>query len=165
MKTKFLTETAIIGAIYVALTLLLSPISFGPLQVRVSEALTILPALTPAAIPGLFIGCAVANIIGPYGIYDVIFGSIATLAASFLTYLIRKKNFLVPLPPVIINAVVIGAMLHFIYGVPNLLMCICWVGLGQTISCYGIGYPLLKILKKNEHRYIFEGTHKKERKR
>ena len=80
----------IIAALYAALTIALAPISYGPIQLRVSEALTILPYLTPAAIPGLFIGCLVANILGGLGIYDVVGGSLCTLLAAFLTYLVAR---------------------------------------------------------------------------
>ncbi len=149
MRIKFLSEAAIIAAIYTVLTLVLSPISYGPMQIRVSEALTVLPAVKASAIPGLFIGCALANIIGPYGIYDVIFGSLATLLASLLTYTLRKRKILAPLPPVIINGVIIGGMLHFLYGVPNLPLCMLWVALGQFVACYLLGYPLLRKLMKD----------------
>ncbi len=158
MKIKVMAEAAIIAAIYAVLTLVLAPISYGPLQVRVSEALTVLPAIKTSAIPGLFIGCAIANIIGPYGVYDLIMGSIATLIAAFVTYLFRNKASLAPLPPVIINGIIIGVMLHYIYGIPNLLACISWVMFGQAISCYGLGYPLLRKLKKD--RKISNATKK-----
>ena len=157
MKIRFLAEAAIVAAIYATLTLFLAPISYGPLQLRVSEALTVLPAIKPAAIPGLFIGCVIANVVGPYGIYDVIFGSVATLIASLITYLFRKKASLVPLPPVIINGIVIGAMLHYVYGVPNLLACMGWVALGQLIACYGLGLPLFIKLKNNKRIFMEQG--------
>lgn len=151
MKTKPLIQGSVIASIYVVLTFLFAPISYGVMQVRISEALTILPYFTPVAIPGLFIGCLVANILGPYGVIDMIFGSFATLLSAFLSYRLRSRPFLVPLPPVIINGVVIGALLHFGYGVPvSLIGCILWVSLGQAISCYGLGYPLLKILRRYE---------------
>ncbi|MGL4483633.1 MAG: QueT transporter family protein, partial [Anaerovoracaceae bacterium] len=98
-KTKFLLQAAIIAAIYAALTIALAPISYGPMQVRIAEALTVLPAITPAAIPGLFIGCALANILGPYGALDIILGSTASLIAAVSSYLLRSKPWLVPLPP------------------------------------------------------------------
>ncbi len=155
MKVRFLAEAAIIAAIYAVLTMLLAPISYGPLQIRISEALTVLPAVKVSAIPGLLIGCAIANIIGPYGIYDVILGSLATLIAALLTYALRRKKILAPLPPVIINGIIIGGMLHFVYGVPNLLLCMLWVALGQFAACYLLGYPLLRKLMK-DRKYINE---------
>jgi uncharacterized membrane protein len=150
-NSRYLVQAAVIAAIYTALTLLLMPLSYGVMQVRVSEALTILPAFTPAAIPGLFIGCLVSNMVGPYGILDMVFGSTATLLAAFGSYYFRKKPLLVPLPPVIANGLIIGAMLHYAYGVPlSLPACILWVSLGQAIACYGIGFPLLKYLQKRK---------------
>ena len=148
-NTRFILQAAAIAAIYAALTIILMPFSYGVMQIRVSEALTILPMFTPAAIPGLFIGCLVSNMIGPYGIVDMIFGSSATLLAAIGSYLLRNKPILVPLPPVLTNAFLIGGMLYYVYSVPvSLLGCILWVGAGELIACYLIGYPLLKYLKK-----------------
>lgn len=153
LNTKFLLKASVIGAIYGVLTIVLGPVSFGPLQIRISEALTILPAFTPAAVPGLFAGCVVANLVSPYGIIDVICGSMATLFAAWLSYLLRNRWWLVPLPPVVVNAVVIGGMLHFAYGVPNLPACMGWIALGQIGACYVLGSPLLKLLDR--HSEIF----------
>ncbi len=155
MKSKhvlFLIQAAVIAAIYVALTLALMPFSYGVMQVRISEALTILPYFTPAAIPGLFVGCLLANVIGPYGVLDIVFGSLTTLLAAMGSYLLRKHPLLVPLPPVLANGVIIGLMLHYAYGVPVAAWaCMLWVGLGELISCYAFGIPLMKLLKKHEH--------------
>lgn len=154
-NTKFLIQAAVIAAVYATLTIILMPFSYGVMQVRVSEALTILPYFTPAAIPGLFIGCLVSNMIGPYGLLDMVLGSSATLIAAVLSYLLRKKPLLVPLPPVIANGIIIGSMLYYAYSVPMpLYACILWVGLGELIACYAIGYPLMKLLKK--YKKIFE---------
>ncbi len=152
MKTKPLIQGAVIASIYVVLTFIFAPISYGVMQIRISEALTILPYFTPVAIPGLFVGCLIANILGPYGMLDMFFGSLATLMSALLSYRLRKTPLLVPLPPVIINGVLIGGLLHFGYGVPvSLIACILWVSLGQAISCYGLGYPLLNILRRYEN--------------
>ncbi|HZK01835.1 MAG TPA: QueT transporter family protein [Anaerovoracaceae bacterium] len=149
MKTRHLSHGAIIAALYTALTIITMPISYGVMQIRIAEALTVLPALTPAAIPGLFVGCFISNMLGPNGIIDIVFGSIATLIAGVATYRLRKKIFLAPLPPVLANGIIIGSMLHYVYKVPvSLLACILWVGLGELIACYGIGYPLLRYLNK-----------------
>lgn len=150
MTTKRVLQAGIIAATYCVLTVLPAAISYGPMQIRISEALTVLPALTPAGVPGLFIGCLVSNLLGPYGAIDVVLGSAATLMAAFASYKLKDRFLLVPLPPVILNAVVIGGMIHYAYGVPNLPACIGWVALGQIIACYGLGYPLLKILKRYE---------------
>ena len=154
LSTRRLLQGALIAAIYAVLTILLAPISYGPMQVRISEALTILPALTPVGIPGLTIGCLLANLLGPYGIFDVIFGTLATLVATVCSYKLRDHDWLVPLPPVIANGIIVGGMLHFAYGVPGLWACMAWVALGELIACYVIGLPLLKFLKKYKH--IFE---------
>ena len=154
LSTRRLLQGALIAAIYAVLTILLAPISYGPMQVRISEALTILPALTPVGIPGLTVGCLLANLLGPYGIFDVVFGTLATLIATIGSYLLRDHDWLVPLPPVIANAIIVGGMLHFAYGVPGLWACMGWVGLGELIACYVIGLPLLKFLKKYKH--VFE---------
>ena len=155
MKTKHVIQAAVIAAVYAALTIALAPLSYGVMQVRVSEALTVLPFFTPAAIPGLFVGCLISNILGPYGLVDMIFGSAATLFGAIGSYMLRNKPLLVPLPPVILNVIVIGPMLYYIYSVPvPLIGCILWVMLGELIACYGLGYPLMKYLKK--YRNIFE---------
>ncbi len=155
MKTKHVIQAAVIAAVYAALTIALAPLSYGVMQVRVSEALTVLPFFTPAAIPGLFVGCLISNILGPYGLVDMIFGSAATLLGAIGSYMLRNKPLLVPLPPVILNGIVIGPMLYYIYSVPvPLIGCILWVMLGELIACYGLGYPLMKYLKK--YRNIFE---------
>ena len=154
LSTRRLLQGALIAAIYAVLTIILAPISYGPMQVRISEALTILPALTPMGIPGLTIGCLLANLLGPYGIFDVIFGTLATLLATVCSYKLRDHDWLVPLPPVIANGIIVGGMLHFAYGVPGLWACMAWVALGELIACYVIGLPLLKFLKKYKH--IFE---------
>lgn len=154
-NTKFLMQAAIISAIYATMTILLMPFSYGVMQVRVSEALTILPYFTPAAIPGLFIGCLVSNLVGPYGIMDMVLGSGATLIAAAGSYFLRSKPLLVPLPPVIANGIIIGGMLYYAYAVPMpLIACVLWVAAGELIACYAIGYPLLRYLMK--YKKIFE---------
>jgi uncharacterized membrane protein len=147
---RFIVEASVIAGLYAALTILFAPISYGMLQIRISEALTILPAFTPAAIPGLFIGCLISNIIGGNGIYDIIFGSLATLTAATLSYKM-PKSYLVPLPPVIINAVVVGIILFYVLNVP-MYMAMLWVAVGQIIACYGLGYPLMRQLNKYKHK-------------
>ncbi len=151
MKSRFLVEGAVIAAVYIALTLILMPLSYGVMQIRVSEALTVLPALTPAAIPGLFVGCLIANMLGPNGMIDVVLGSAATLLAAVASYKLREKPLLVPLPPVLANGFVIGPMLYYVYAVPvPLWACILWVALGEAIACYVIGLPLLKYMSKRK---------------
>ncbi|HOQ15782.1 MAG TPA: QueT transporter family protein [Defluviitaleaceae bacterium] len=147
--TKFLTQAAAIAAIYVVITLTFGFMGFGPVQFRISEALTVLPYFTPAAIPGLFIGCLISNLVGS-SLLDIIFGSLATLIAAILSYKMPKK-FLVPLPPVLVNAIVVPIILKITMNAP-FLMSIVTVGLGQVLACYGIGYPLILLLDKNKQK-------------
>ncbi len=153
MTTKQLVQGAVIAAVYAVLTLVLAPLSYGMMQVRVSETLCVLPMFTPAAVPGLFIGCFVANMLGPNGVVDVLTGSAATLIAAIMSYKLRNKPKLVPLPPVIANAVIVGWTLSVVYGLGALPACMFWVGLGEAIACYVLGYPLIKYLQK--HKDIF----------
>ena len=154
MKTKYLAEAAVIAAIYALLTIVLAPISYGAVQVRISEALTVLPFFTPAAVPGLFVGCIAANIMSPYGLADLIFGSAASLIGAIGSYLLRKKPLLVPLAPVISNRIIVGAMLYYVYEVPlPLIVQMLYVALGEGVACYAIGYPLMKYL--NKYKRIF----------
>ncbi|MEG0291744.1 MAG: QueT transporter family protein [Anaerovoracaceae bacterium] len=150
-NVKYIVQAGIIAAIYAVLTIILAPISYGPMQVRVSEALTILPVFTSASIPGLFVGCVIANVFGGNGVIDVVFGSLATVVAAFITYKLRNKPLLAPLAPVVLNGGVVGSVLYFAYGVPmSLFACMGWVAIGELIACYAIGYPLMKLLGKYE---------------
>lgn len=162
-STRYLVQAGVIASLYSALVLLatLSPwgaISFGNVQFRFSEALTVLPYFTPAAIPGLFIGCLISNIIGTaagvsLGPADIVFGSLATLVAALCSYWLRRWKWLVPLPPVAVNAVVVGLMLHYGLGLPMVPSILSVAG-GQLVVCYLLGMPLLVALDKR--RRIFE---------
>ena len=148
-KVQFLAEAAVIAAMYVALTLIFAPISYKEVQVRISEALTILPFFTPAAIPGLFVGCILANLLGGSIPVDILFGSIATLIGAVGSYALRKNRYLVPLPPIIANALIVPFVLRYGYGVtlPIPLM-VCTVGAGEVISAGLFGLLLLTALDK-----------------
>lgn len=150
MYIRRTVQGALIAAIYAAVTLLLAPISYGLMQIRVSEALCILPLFTPAAVPGLFVGCLLANLIGGMGIYDVVIGSLATLAAALLTLLLKKRSpWLAPLPTILINALAVGAMLAYLVGVgESFAVCALYVGAGEAIACYILGMPLYFALKR-----------------
>ena len=155
MRTKRMIQAAVIAAAYAVLTVALSPISYGVMQVRISEALVVLPAFTPAAVPGLFVGCLVANFVSPYGLLDMIFGSAASLIGALGSYALRERPLLVPLPPVVANGVIVGAMMKYAYGIPlPLWSCIGWVALGEFVSCYALGYPLMRYLERRKR--IFE---------
>ena len=147
-KVTLITQAAAIAAIYVVLTLVFAPISYGEVQVRIAEALTILPFFMPAAIPGLFIGCLIANTIGGSIILDVIFGSIATLLGAIGTWLLRKNRWLAPLPPIISNTIIVPLVLRFGYGVLlPLPLLMVFIAIGEIISCYVLGELLLSVLK------------------
>lgn len=153
MKNKnvaFMTQAAMIAAIYVVLTYVFAPFSFGEVQIRIAEALTILPVFTPAAIPGLFVGCIVGNILGGAILPDIIFGSIATLIGAFFTYQLRnKKRFLAPLPPIIANTVIVPFVLRYGYGValPIPFMMLT-VGVGEVVGCGVLGLVLYTALNR-----------------
>lgn len=161
-KTVFITQAAVIAALYVVLTMLANALGLAnyAIQVRFSEALTILPFFTPAAIPGLFVGCIISNILGGCIIWDIIFGSIATLLGAIGTYLIAHlgknsgssslaKEICCTLPPIVANTIIVPFVLayayHFDGGIPYFMLT---VGAGEVISCGILGFLLLKVLKK-----------------
>ena len=149
-STVFLAQAAAIGAVYVVLTIIFAPISFGEIQVRISEMLTILPFFTPAAIPGLFIGCLIANILGGAIPVDIIFGSIATLIGAVFTWKLRNRNkFLAPVPPILSNTIIVPLVLRYGYGInlPIPFMMLT-VGVGEVVSCGILGMILLGVLEK-----------------
>src|SRR6056297_3836355 len=117
MNTKFLTRAALIAGLYVIITYILSPVSFGPLQFRAAEALTVLPILFPEAIPALFLGVLLANIIGGLGLVDIIGGSLVTLLAAYVTYK-NRDNIIAYLSPIIFNAFLISIYLHILFDLP-----------------------------------------------
>ncbi|MDR1732022.1 MAG: QueT transporter family protein [Synergistaceae bacterium] len=149
MKIKSLALSAMLAALYAALTIVLTPISFGPLQFRVSEALTLLPFYLPEAVPGLFAGCVLANFFGGYGMPDVIAGGGATLLAAWLSSKMPCL-WLAALPPVVVNMFVIGTMLHLLIDNTPLWSTIIYVGLGQAGACWIVGYPLMLALEKRK---------------
>lgn len=158
--TYKLVTAAAIGALYAVLTMLLAPISYGPVQLRVSEALCVLSYFTPTAAWGLFFGCAIANISSTAGIFDVIFGSLATLISCLLMSCIGKRmrdglgaRALACLMPVLVNAVIVGAMLTAVYIGKNPLqypgafaLCAGQVALGELPVMYILGLPLMSRL-------------------
>lgn len=146
---KTLAFAGIVAALYTALTLAFAPISFSQIQFRISEALTLLPVLSRASVPGLFIGCLISNLITGQPWQDVIFGSLATLIAAMLTRLFRRSVWIAALMPVAVNAAVISFMLHFVYGLHPYISFLT-VGAGQAVVCFGIGILLVSILQKRK---------------
>ncbi len=158
MPVRDLARGAIIAAVYALLTIFLAPISSGLIQCRVAEAMCVLPYFTFAAVPGLFIGCILANLLTGAPAYDVIFGSLATLLAAYITYLMRKRapKWIAPLPSVLINALVVGALLAYVYDVGvGYWVAAGYVAAGQAIACFALGLPLLTLLDRYRGR-LFE---------
>ena len=142
-------QFGLVSEVDVALTLVFAPISYGAIQVRISEMLTILPMFTPAAIPGLFLGCLIANLVGGAIIWDIIFGSIATLIGAVFGYLLRKNRWLVPIPAIIANAVIIQLVLRYGYRINiPLLLLVLYIAIGEIAGCYVLGEILGAVLSR-----------------
>lgn len=151
-KLVFICQAAVIAALYVVLTYVFSAFASGVIQVRVSEALTILPAFTPAAIPGLVIGCLLSNTLTGCVLLDIIFGSVATLIGALGSYALRRHTWLVPIPPIVSNMIIVPFVLRYAYGVTDAFpFMIATVGAGEIISCYLLGMILYGALKKVNH--------------
>jgi uncharacterized membrane protein len=155
LNAKTITKAAIIAAIYVLLTYAFQGISFTKIQFRLSEALTVLPMFLPAAIPGLFIGCLIANFLGGGVLIDVALGSLATLAAACLTRRLRKHPLVAMSMPVLFNGVIVGPMVYFVYEMgagtfsfPALLLTCLFVALGEAAVIYTLGLALGETIKR-----------------
>ena len=145
----FVAQAGIIAALYVVLTVFAAGFDLASraIQVRISEALTVLPVFTPAAVPGLFIGCLLANLITGSAVYDVVFGSLITLAAAVVTRLLKDRKFIYTIPPVLFNALGVPVILVLAYGVTTAYpLLVLTVGAGEAISVFGFGFALKKIL-------------------
>ena len=145
----FVAQAGIIAALYVVLTVFAAgfDLASGAIQVRISEALTVLPVFTPAAVPGLFIGCLLANLITGSAVYDVVFGSLITLAAAVVTRFLKDRKFIYTIPPVLFNALGVPVILVLAYGVTTAYpLLVLTVGAGEAISVFGFGFALKKIL-------------------
>lgn len=162
MKNKgvlYIAQAAIIAALYVTLTYVFAAISFGEVQLRIAEALTILPMFTPAAIPGLFVGCIIGNAMGGAVLPDIICGSLATLIGAYGTWMLRKKSPVIAcLPPIIANMLVVPFVLRYAYAVslPIWFMALT-VGAGEVLGCGVLGCILAYALKK-QGDIIFKTT-------
>ncbi|MDU7338658.1 MAG: QueT transporter family protein [Clostridium sp.] len=159
-RTVFLVQGAMIAALYVVLTFLSSAmgLAYGPVQFRLSEALTILPVFTPAAIPGITIGCLISNLGSPYGVVDILCGTGATLLAAVISYQLRRFRLhglpvLSALPPVLCNALVIGAELAFFlpsgFTAAGFFAAGVSVGAGELVVLAVLGLPLAFLLEKS----------------
>lgn len=159
MKNKrilFLTQAAMIAALYVVFTLIAAALGLSSMQVQIrfSEALTILPYFTPAAIPGVFIGCLLSNILAGGALLDIIFGSLATLIAAVGTYLLRRQKWLAPIPPIVANTLVVPFVIKAAYGIGPIWLSFITVGAGEFLSAGVLGMLLLLVLEKYR-RQIF----------
>ena len=157
-STKSMTRAAMVAAIYCVLTLMFQPISYGPVQFRISEALNILAAFTPAAVPGLMIGCVIGNIGSPMGLVDIVVGALATGLAAVSIRLIAKHcgkatPYLSIIPPTVFNAVLVGleVTLFLTDGAPVTLLgftvIALEVALGEVVVCGALGVPLYYTVK------------------
>ena len=153
--TRQLTTAAVIAALYAVMAYFSSlfGVAYGPVQCRFSEALCVLPFLMPEAVPGLFIGCLIANLLSPYGVLDIVFGSLATLLAALWTRRCRSR-WTAPLPPVICNAVIVGGLIAYYEAGFSATFPAAFaynaltVGLGEALACYVLGSLLLKAVEK-----------------
>lgn len=180
-RLRYIALAAIIAALYLLLYLPLKPIGFGPIQFRLAEILTLLPSLTPAAIPGVFLGCVLANIVGSGHWVDIVFGSLATLIAAILTRILanrtkvseqyssysskelaqKKALYLLPLPTIILNALIVGTYLTLVFSdaafswtllITNILS----LALSEAFVLYVIALPLYVVLQPYFARYRFD---------
>ena len=159
-KTKSIATTAIVAALYATVTLTLSFISYGPVQFRLAEIMTLLPLLNKKYILGLTLGCFLSNVLGTLGIVDIIFGTIATFISVYLVYLTgklmkdKKGRFIIAsLWPTIVNAIIIGAELKIFFGFP-LILSMIQVGFGQFVVITIIGVPLFKSINNKYGKYL-----------
>ena len=152
-KTRVLTKGALIAALYVVLTYIsnLAGLANGAVQVRISEALCVLPAFTSAAIPGLFAGCFVSNLLTGCAIWDVVFGSLATLLGALGTYYLGKNKYLAPVFPIVANTAIVPFVLKYVYSLnDSVWYLVLTVFIGEVISCGILGTILYIIVKKSK---------------
>ena len=156
ITTKMTAQGAVIAAVYVVLTLAFAPISFGAVQFRISEALCILPFFTVAAVPGVSIGCLLANILGGAALPDIIFGTLATLIGAIISYRFRSvSKWLVCVPPILANAIIIPFVLKFAYGMTDLIpYMMLTVGIGEILAVGVLG-NLLMLALEPKSSFIF----------
>lgn len=150
-KIRNIAISAVVASLYVVLTYLtnLLGLASGAIQIRFSEMLTILPVFTPAAIPGLFVGCVIANLLTGCALWDVVFGSLATLVGAIGTYLLRKRPLLATIPPILANAIIVPFVMILVYALEGTYFYFfTTVLLGEVISCGILGMVLSKSLGK-----------------
>lgn len=156
ISVKRIARAAVIAAMYCVLTLIFQPISFGAVQFRIAEVLTLLPIFTLDAVPGLFIGCLLANILGGGIWFDVVLGAIATLLAAVMTRKLMSKRLIAMAMPTIFNGLIVGPVVYFAYvlapgeatNIAVLLSTMGTVALGEVVVCYVLGFIFLKVMDR-----------------
>jgi len=154
--TVRLARGGVIAAVYVVLVFVFAFASFGPIQLRVAEALTVMPLFYPEAIPGLWVGCLLANVLGNYGPWDIFAGSTITGLAALLTWLLRRSRFLALAAPVVLNAFLVS-----LYLAPLILHVPYWptvltIGIGEVLAVYGLGWPLARWWERQMSRHPYQ---------
>ena len=153
--TRRLVRGAVIAALYAALTVALAPISYGAIQIRVSEAMTLLPILLAEAVPGVTLGCLLANLLGGSMLPDVILGTLATFLAAVATRRLREKLLPAALMPVLSNGLIVGAVVHYCYAPEMALpLCMLSVAAGEAVACLILGPILIRALSKLPDKYL-----------
>ena len=150
-RTRYIAQAAMTAAIYTVLTVIAAgfDLASGAIQVRFSEALAILPVFSPAAVPGLTLGCLISNLITGCALPDIIFGSLATLLGALGTYALRSHRILCTIPPIVSNMLIIPFILSYAYHIPGSIpFFMLTVGLGELISVFGLGQILMQALLK-----------------
>jgi uncharacterized membrane protein len=177
MSIRKIAFAAVVAAVYAALTMVLAPLSYGPVQFRISEVLCVLPFFFPFTAWGLFVGCIIANLLSAYGALDIVFGSLATLAAAVCTmsigHMSREKvvsKALACLPPVVFNGVIVGALIAYYQTTtasgafwPAFFMNSLWVGFGELVVLYALGLPALIFLPKSSFFRSLSALYTRER--
>lgn len=151
-KTRFIVQSAAVAALYSALGIF-AYFPAGPFQVRVAEAMTVLPCFMPAAIPGLCVGCLISNIITGCAPWDVVFGTLATLIGAVGTRLLKNHRWAAPLPPIVANTIILPPVLTLVYGEKSYLVLLASVAVGEIVSCGIIGTLVNAAIMKYE-KYI-----------
>jgi len=161
ITTKMMAQGAVIAAVYVVLTLAFAPISFGAIQFRISEALCILPFFTVAAVPGVSIGCLLANILAGAALPDIVFGTLATLIGAIVSYRLRNiSKWLGCVPPILANAIIIPFVLKFAYGLTDLIpYMMLTVGIGEVLAVGVLG-NLLMLALEPKSSFIFRNENR-----
>ena len=147
------TRGGLIAALYIVLVFAFQFASFGPIQFRVAEALTLLPMVYPEAVLGIYVGTMLANILGGFGPWDIFGGSLISLLAAYITYRYRG-SWVAYASPIVLNALLVSLYLRFIFEIPSYWLIVLSIGIGQSVVVLGAGIPLLRWVRKNQKRFL-----------